>query len=110
MRIGVEVHSLPCVLTLKRVDGIFGENDSTIGGRLKFFSHRTPVLPNVTSMAESGMTDVNLSAWTGPPAPAKTPQRIIDQLNKAVLAAMDADLKVKLFESGIEGPPARPAS
>ena len=61
-------------------------------------------------MAESGMTDVSLSAWTGLLAPAKTPQPIIDRLNKAVLAAMDADLKAKLFESGIEGQPARPTS
>ena len=78
--------------------------------RLQLFSHRTPVLPNVPSVAESGMTDVSLSAWTGLLAPAKTPQPIIDRLNKAVLAAMDADLKAKLFEPGIEGPPARPAS
>jgi hypothetical protein len=51
-------------------------------------------------MAGSGRTDINLSAWTGLLAPAKTPQPIIDQLNKAVLAAMDADLKTKLIESG----------
>ncbi len=63
---------------------------------------RTPVLPNVPTMAESGLPDVNLSAWIGLLAPAKTPQPIIDQLNKAVLAAMDADMKAKLFESGIE--------
>ena len=53
-------------------------------------------------MAESGLKDVNLSAWIALLAPAKTPQPIIDQLNKAVLAAMDADMKAKLFESGIE--------
>ena len=63
---------------------------------------RTPVLPNVPTMAESGLNDVNLSAWIALLAPAKTPQPIIDQLNKAVLAAMDADMKAKLFESGIE--------
>lgn len=63
---------------------------------------RTPVLPNVPTMAESGLKDVNLSAWIALLAPAKTPQPIIDQLNKAVLAAMDADMKAKLFESGIE--------
>ena len=63
---------------------------------------RTPVLPNVPTMAEAGLKDINLSAWIGLLAPAKTPQPIIDQLNKAVLAAMDADLKAKLAESGIE--------
>lgn len=63
---------------------------------------RTPVLPNVPTMAESGLRDVNLSAWIGLLAPAKTPQPLIDQLNKAVLSAMDADMKAKLAESGIE--------
>jgi tripartite-type tricarboxylate transporter receptor subunit TctC len=63
---------------------------------------RTPVLPNVPTMAEAGLKDVNLSAWIGLLAPAKTPQPIIDQLNRAVVAAMDAELKAKLFESGIE--------
>ena len=63
---------------------------------------RTPVLPNVPTMAESGLKDINLSAWIGLLAPAKTPQPIIDQLSKAVLTAMDAELKAKLFESGIE--------
>jgi tripartite-type tricarboxylate transporter receptor subunit TctC len=53
-------------------------------------------------MAESGLKDINLSAWIGLFAPAKTPQPIIDQLNRATVAAMDADLKAKLAENGIE--------
>lgn len=65
-------------------------------------AQRTPVLPNVPTMAEAGLKDINLSAWIGLLAPAKTPQPIIDQLNRAVVAAMDADLKAKLAESGIE--------
>ena len=63
---------------------------------------RTPVLPNVPTMAESGLKDVNLSAWIGLFAPAKTPQAIIDQLNRVTVAAMDTDLKAKLAENGIE--------
>ena len=63
---------------------------------------RTLVLPNVPTMLEAGLKDINLSAWIGLLAPAKTPQPIIDQLNRAVVAAMDADLKARLFESGIE--------
>ena len=63
---------------------------------------RSAVLPNVPTMVESGFADMNLSAWIGLLAPAKTPKAIIDQLNKAVIAAMDPELKAKLGESGME--------
>jgi tripartite-type tricarboxylate transporter receptor subunit TctC len=63
---------------------------------------RSPALPNVPTMAESGFADLSLSAWIGLFAPAKTPRPIIDQLNRAVLAALDAELKAKLAENGME--------
>ena len=63
---------------------------------------RSPALPNVPTMAESGFADLSLSAWIGLFAPAKTPRPIIDQLNRAVLAALDAELKTKLAENGME--------
>jgi tripartite-type tricarboxylate transporter receptor subunit TctC len=63
---------------------------------------RSGVLPNVPTMVESGFPDMVLSAWIGLLAPAKTPKPIIDQLNKAVVAAMDPELKAKLAENGME--------
>ncbi len=63
---------------------------------------RSPVLPRVPTMVESGVPDLNLSAWMALLAPAKTPKPIIDQLNKAVVAAFDTDLRNRLAESGIE--------
>ena len=63
---------------------------------------RAAVLPNTQTMAELGISDLSLSAWIGLLAPAKTPRPIIDQLNRAVRTAMDADLRAKLGESGIE--------
>jgi tripartite-type tricarboxylate transporter receptor subunit TctC len=63
---------------------------------------RSPVFPQVPTMAESGVADLNLSAWMALLAPAKTPRAIIDQLNRAVQAAFDGELKTKLAESGIE--------
>ena len=65
---------------------------------------RSPVFPQVPTMAESGIADLNLSAWMALLAPAKTPRAIIDQLNRAVLAAFDPEQKAKLAESGIEVP------
>jgi tripartite-type tricarboxylate transporter receptor subunit TctC len=60
------------------------------------------VFPQVPTMAESGIAGLNLSAWMALLAPAKTPRPIIDQLNRAVQTAFDAELKAKLAESGIE--------
>ena len=53
-------------------------------------------------MVESGFADMTLSAWIGLLAPAKTPKPIIDQLNRAVVAALDPELKAKLAENGME--------
>ena len=63
---------------------------------------RSPVLPTVPTMAESGFADLSLSAWIGLFAPAKTPRPIIDQLSRAVVAALDPELKAKLAENGME--------
>lgn len=63
---------------------------------------RSPVLPQVPTMAEAGIADLNLSAWMALLAPAKTPRPVIDQLNRAVVAAFDPELRAKLAESGIE--------
>ena len=69
---------------------------------------RSPVLPNTPTMAESGFADLNLSAWIGLLAPAKTPRAIIDQLNRAVQAALDPEVKAKLAENGMEVAPSSP--
>lgn len=69
---------------------------------------RSPVLTSIPTMAESGFADLNLSAWIGLLAPAKTPRAIIDQLNRAVHAALDADIKAKLAENGMEVTPSTP--
>jgi tripartite-type tricarboxylate transporter receptor subunit TctC len=63
---------------------------------------RSPAMPQVPTMAESGIADLSLSAWMGFLAPAKTPRAIIEQLNRAAATAFDAELRAKLAESGIE--------
>jgi tripartite-type tricarboxylate transporter receptor subunit TctC len=63
---------------------------------------RSSVFPQVPTMAEAGVADLNLSAWMALLAPAKTPRTVIDQLNRAVQAAFDPELKTKLASSGIE--------
>lgn len=69
---------------------------------------RSPVMPQVPTMAEAGVADLSLSAWMALLAPAKTPRPIIDQLQRGVVAAFDGELRAKLAESGIEAAPSMP--
>jgi tripartite-type tricarboxylate transporter receptor subunit TctC len=63
---------------------------------------RSPVFPQVPTMAESGIADLNLSAWMALLAPAKILHANIDQLNRAVHIAFETEQTVKLAESSIE--------
>lgn len=69
---------------------------------------RSAVMPQVPTMAEAGLANLNLSAWMALLAPAKTPRSIIEQLNRAVTTAFDGELRAKLAESGIEVAPSTP--
>ncbi|SDE32023.1 Tripartite-type tricarboxylate transporter, receptor component TctC [Paracidovorax valerianellae] len=68
-------------------------------------AQRSAVLPQVPTMAESGVPQMELSAWVGLLAPAKTPQPIIDRLRTAAHAALTGDPQAKLAANGIEVAP-----
>ncbi len=69
---------------------------------------RSPVLTGTPTMAESGYPDLNLSAWVGLLAPAKTPQPVIDKLQRAVQGILAGDIKARLGENGMEVAPSTP--
>ena len=71
-------------------------------------ANRSSIFPQVPTMVESGVNDLILPTWIALLAPAKTPKPIIDQLNRAVLAAFDADNRSKLAEIGMDVAPAGP--
>lgn len=48
---------------------------------------RVAVLPQVPTVAESGLPNYNVSAWYGIMAPAATPQPVLQRLNQAILKA-----------------------
>ncbi len=61
---------------------------------------QSTLFPQVPTMAESGIADLNLSTWIALLAPAKTPRAIVDQLNRAVQTAFDAEFKAQMTEIG----------
>lgn len=51
-------------------------------------TQRTRIFPDVPTMAEAGHPDAVLDAWTGFFAPAGTPIRVIDRLNREIAGAL----------------------
>ena len=63
---------------------------------------RSPILPDVPTMRESGVDNLVLSAWIGLLAPAKTPQPVLEKLRTAMRAALASDARAKLIDAGME--------
>lgn len=51
-------------------------------------SKRSSALPNVPTMAEAGVPGYELSPWFAAFVPARTPQPVVDTLNKAMVEAL----------------------
>src|SRR6476660_5504324 len=49
---------------------------------------RSPILPNVPTIAEAGIPDYNATIWIGVMAPAGTPKEIVDLLNREINAIL----------------------
>lgn len=64
---------------------------------------RSSTLPNVEGMQEAGVAGVNVIAWSGIVAPAKTPKKLIATLNAHFNAILkEQDLKTFFFNQGYE--------
>ncbi|MDM0052537.1 tripartite tricarboxylate transporter substrate binding protein [Variovorax sp. J22R115] len=63
---------------------------------------RSASAPDIPTLSEGGVNNVVLSAWIGLLAPAKTPQPILDRLDKSAKALLRGDAKAKLLEVGME--------
>src|SRR5215218_7659753 len=64
---------------------------------------RSPLLPDVQTLAEAGIKDAEAIVWFGMAAPAKTPRAIIDKLNAECNKILQMpDVKRRLDELGLE--------
>lgn len=103
----------PAVLSV-----IAGQTDMTFGnllatkgfiasGKLRALAvtgvKRSPVLPNVPTMAEAGLKGYDFNSWFGIWAPAGTPKPIIDALNRGINKVLhEPDLQKVLVVNGAE--------
>jgi tripartite-type tricarboxylate transporter receptor subunit TctC len=70
---------------------------------------RSPLLPNVPTVIESGYADFEVPSWFGLAAPAGTPKEIVQRLNAEVDAiARQPDTRDKLAAQGLEPWPSTP--
>ena len=71
---------------------------------------RSPLFPNVPTMAQAGIPKFEVNTWWGVMAPAKTPQAIVDQLNKVINdAAASNMIKTRLQNESAEAIRTTPA-
>jgi tripartite-type tricarboxylate transporter receptor subunit TctC len=86
-------------------DTISGSGSLAESGKLRALavtsSARSPALPNVPTISESGLKDFSVVYWLGIFVPAKTPPDIIDRLYKAFRASLEsAAVSAKLAAAG----------
>lgn len=83
-------------------------------GRLRVLgigsTRRSNLLPEVPTIAESGVPGYDATTWYGALAPAHTPRVIIDRLNREIAQCMQsADMRERLAAQGAEPRTATPA-
>lgn len=94
-----------------QVRGMFADVAASLahvqGGRLKAVgiaaNKRHPSLPNVKTFEEQGIKAVDTNNWYAAFVSAKTPPAVVEQLNKAVRAAItNPEVSAKLLRAGAE--------
>jgi tripartite-type tricarboxylate transporter receptor subunit TctC len=64
---------------------------------------RSPVLPDLPAIAETGVKGYEVTNWYGVLAPAATPRPVLDRLNRGIVEAVRApDLVERFLKDGVE--------
>ncbi len=68
---------------------------------------RTPLMPDLATAHEMGLSGYDVTTWTAFFLPKGAPKEIVDKLNAVTHAAMDtAAIKTRMMEIGVTGIPA----
>ena len=83
------------------------------GGRIRALAVSTGTrmesMPDLPTIAESGLPGFDVSAWDAMFAPAGTPRPVVDKINEAARRALgDAELRSALAARGAEPAPTSP--
>lgn len=66
-------------------------------------AERVPNLPEVPTMAESGLPGFETGTWYGIVAPAGTPKEVVDKLNREIVAILaEPEVRELLIEKGLQ--------
>jgi tripartite-type tricarboxylate transporter receptor subunit TctC len=70
---------------------------------------RLPMLPDVPTASEAGLTGYDSTGWFGVVAPAGTPAQVVARLNAEITAALnDPQIQASMRNLGVEPAPGRP--
>ena len=95
-------------------DPIISTSPLVNSGRLRALAiaapKRSAAMPDVKTLAELGIADVDASVWFGAVVKAGTPEPIVKRLNEVVVAALNSpDLSKRFGDQGLEMAPRSPA-
>jgi tripartite-type tricarboxylate transporter receptor subunit TctC len=91
-------------LMFESVGAVIGQvRANTVKALAVTSNRRSPLLPGVPTVAESGVAGYHAASWASLVAPARTPVAIVDRLNREVTAALASPEVVKrLLDVGVE--------
>jgi tripartite-type tricarboxylate transporter receptor subunit TctC len=97
-RVQYAVHTLPSIVGLVR--------DRRLRALAVMSWKRSPTLPSLPSIAESGLPEARFHRWLGVVAPKGTPRRIVEQLHGAIVGTLrNQALRDVLLNQGAETTP-----
>jgi tripartite-type tricarboxylate transporter receptor subunit TctC len=79
-----------------------------VGGNVKAMAllskDRSPLMPELKTAHEQGLTDLNVVTWTAFFLPKGAPKPVVDKLLEVTHAAMDTpDIKKRMLDIGVSG-------